>query len=43
MKPGMVKWALGWSAAVATLLAVFSLYSHPYLLVKLADHLWACF
>jgi len=43
MKPGLIKQVLGWAAASAALLAVFSLYGHPHLLVKLADHLWACF
>ena len=48
MKPQAA--AAGWlagsgvaAALVAVLLAVFSLYSHPHLLHKLATLMWACF
>lgn len=34
---------LGGTAAVAALLGVFSLYTDPHFMVKLADQLWACF
>lgn len=34
---------LGGTAAVAVLLLVFSLYTDPHFMVKLADQLWACF
>ncbi|WP_268904879.1 hypothetical protein [Caenimonas soli] len=36
------KW-LAYGTAVAVLLAVFSLYTRPTILVALADQLWACF
>lgn len=32
-----------WSAATATLLAVFSLYTQPDFLVQLANQVWTCF
>lgn len=35
--------ALGWTAAVAALLATFALYHRPEFLVGLADQLWSCF
>lgn len=34
---------LAYGAAVATLLAVFSLYTRPAVMVALADQVWACF
>jgi hypothetical protein len=34
---------LAYGAAVAALMAVFALYSHPTILVTLADQVWACF
>jgi hypothetical protein len=34
---------IGYSAAVAALLGVFSLYLRPDFLVDLANQLWACF
>ena len=34
---------LAFGAAVAALLAVFALYTHPTILVTLADQVWACF
>jgi hypothetical protein len=35
--------ALAYAAAVAALLGVFALYSHPSLVVTLSERLWACF
>jgi hypothetical protein len=35
--------ALACAAAVAVLLAVFTLYTRPAFLVTLADQIWACF
>ena len=32
-----------YGAAVAALLAVFTLYTRPDVMVALADQLWACF
>jgi hypothetical protein len=43
MKPEIIKGVLGGSVASVALVGIFSLYGHPYLLLKLADHLWACF
>jgi hypothetical protein len=34
---------LAYGAVLAVLLAVFALYSHPTILVTLADQIWACF
>ncbi len=34
---------IAYGAAVAALLAVFALYTHPLILVTLADQIWACF
>ena len=34
---------VAFSIAVAVLLAVFALYTHPTILVTLADQVWACF
>ena len=39
----MGKKLLLFGAAVAALLAVFALYTHPTILVTLADQVWACF
>lgn len=36
------RWA-AYAAALATLMAVFSLYLRPEFMVSLADQLWACF
>ena len=34
---------LAYGTAVAVLLAVFALYTHPTILVTLAEQVWACF
>ena len=34
---------MAFGIALATLLAVFALYTHPTILVTLADQVWACF
>lgn len=34
---------LAWPAALAVLLGIFSLYTHPDFMVGLADKLWSCF
>jgi hypothetical protein len=34
---------LAWTVALATLLAVFALYTQPAMMVTLADFVWACF
>lgn len=34
---------LAWVTALAGCAAVFSLYTHPEVLLSLADQLWACF
>jgi hypothetical protein len=39
---GVWRW-LGWVAAIAALLGIFSFYTHPYFMLALADQLWACF
>jgi len=41
--PGRGKKLWAYGAAVAALLAVFALYTHPTILVTLADQIWACF
>lgn len=38
-----VRKLLGYGAAIAVLLAVFTLYSRPAMLVAVADQVWACF
>lgn len=46
MRPGggkLLQRLLVWGAAIAALLAVFALYTHPAILVTLADQIWACF
>ncbi|WP_255352447.1 hypothetical protein [Caenimonas sp. SL110] len=34
---------LAYAGVVAVLLAVFTLYSHPTVLVALSEQIWACF
>ena len=34
---------MGWTAAVAVLALIFTLYTRPDFMVGLADKLWACF
>ena len=34
---------LAYGAALAALLAVFTLYTRPEIMVALADQVWACF
>ncbi|MES2632330.1 MAG: hypothetical protein V4669_05125 [Pseudomonadota bacterium] len=34
---------LAYAGALAALLAVFALYSHPTVLVALSEQIWACF
>ncbi len=42
MKP-RVRALLAYTASLAVLLAVFTLYTQPALLVTLSEQLWACF
>ncbi len=35
--------ALAYAVALAVLLAVFAMYTHPSLVVTLSERLWACF
>ena len=35
--------ALLWALVAAVLAAVFMLYTQPEFMVRLADHVWACF
>jgi hypothetical protein len=43
MSPLFVRRGLVAGVAVLILLATFSLYARPELMMKLANHLWACF
>ena len=43
MTPRAVRRGLTAGAVVLILLATFSLYARPELMMKLANHLWACF
>jgi hypothetical protein len=38
-----VKKVLAYAAAIAVLLAVFTLYTRPQMMVALGDMIWACF
>lgn len=42
MKPLAIK-ALAWTGVLLALAGVWSLYTQPDFLVKLADQLWSCF
>jgi len=33
----------GWALASVVLAAVFMLYTQPEFMVRMADHVWACF
>ncbi len=33
----------GWALAAVVLAAVFMLYTQPEFMVRMADHVWACF